>query len=145
MTSWTGPLAAFTLIVLAIPASLWLLRRSGLAGGSAAAAGLRQVASLALAPNQRIVTLEVGQGAQRRWLVLGVTPGGISRLHEMDPQDAAAAGTPSQAATPPGFAGVLARLVTPVAAPRAADPHGAGDHGGTGTNTGTAPSPHDGR
>ncbi len=120
MTSWTGPLAAFTLIVLAIPASLWLLRRSGLAGGSAAAAGLRQVASLALAPNQRIVTLEVGQGAQRRWLVLGVTPGGISRLHEMDPQDTAVSADPHGRDAPAGFAGVLARLLPP-GAPKAPD------------------------
>lgn len=119
MSSWTGPLAAFALIVAAIPATLWLLRRGGLGGAGASAAGLRQIGSLALAPNQRIVTLEVGHGAQRRWLVLGVTPAGIARLHEMDPEDSVATGgTGAADGTATGFAGVLGRLLPPGAAVR---------------------------
>ena len=47
---------------------------------------LRSVAVLALSPNQRIVTVEVGRGDDRRWLVLGVTPQSITALHEMAPE-----------------------------------------------------------
>ena len=80
-----GPLAAFLLILALIPLALWLLRRTRLGGGASGRA-MRQVASLALAPNQRLVTVEVGQGDDRRWLVLGVSPGAISLLHHMPPQ-----------------------------------------------------------
>ena len=48
--------------------------------------GMRVISQLALAPNQRVLTVEVGSGDERRWLVLGVTPGGISNLHTMPPQ-----------------------------------------------------------
>jgi flagellar protein FliO/FliZ len=34
---------------------------------------------LPLSPNQRLVTVEVGQGETRRWLVLGVTPRASAR------------------------------------------------------------------
>ena len=33
--------------------------------------------------SSRLVTVEVGQGEQRQWLVLGVTPQGITALHTM--------------------------------------------------------------
>ena len=38
---------------------------------------MRVVSVLPLAPNQRLLTVEVGQGDDRRWLVLGVSPAGI--------------------------------------------------------------------
>jgi flagellar protein FliO/FliZ len=47
---------------------------------------MRSVAMLPLSANQRIVTVEVGQGDARQWLVLGVTPGSITTLHTMAPQ-----------------------------------------------------------
>jgi flagellar motor switch protein FliN/FliY len=40
---------------------------------------MRVVACLPLAPNQRLVTVEVGQGDERRWLVLGVSPAASAR------------------------------------------------------------------
>ena len=101
-----APLAWFALVVVAIPVVLWLLRRTPI-GAAASAGGLRSVAQLPLSPNQRIVTVEVGQGETRRWLVLGVTPNAITALHEMAPQDA----PPSAGAVPPStFAQALARL-----------------------------------
>ena len=107
-TSLIGPLAAFVLILALIPAALWLLKRSPLGKFSAGGAGgpMRVVAALPLAPNQRIVTVEVGSGDERRWLVLGVTPAGIHTLHTLPPQAEPAAATP---AALPIFAQLLAR------------------------------------
>ena len=84
-TSILGPLAAFVAILVLIPVALWLLKRTPI-GAAASVGHMRLVASLPLAPNQRIVTVEVGQGDDRKWLVLGVTPAGITTLHTMPPQ-----------------------------------------------------------
>jgi flagellar protein FliO/FliZ len=96
----------FVAILALIPVALWLLRRTP-PGGVAAAGALRTVAVLSLSPSQRIVTVEVGRGDARRWLVLGVTAQQITTLHEMAPQDDA--GAPPSAAQPP-FAQLLERL-----------------------------------
>jgi flagellar protein FliO/FliZ len=84
-TDFIGPVLAFLGILALIPAALWLLKRTPL-GGSATGAPMRLVGALPLAPNQRLVTVEVGQGDDRRWLVLGVSPAGISTLHSLPPQ-----------------------------------------------------------
>ena len=122
-TSLIGPLAAFALILALIPAALWLLKRSPLGKFSAGGAGgpMRVVAALPLAPNQRIVTVEVGSGDERRWLVLGVTPAGIHTLHTLPPQAEPAAATP---AALPIFAQLLARQQRGNASPPdAGSPH----------------------
>jgi flagellar protein FliO/FliZ len=78
------PLLAFIGIVALIPIALWLLRRSGYAG--AGQDGLmRTVSSLSLSPSQRVVVVELGQGATARWLVLGVTNDNINCLTQMEP------------------------------------------------------------
>ena len=84
-TDFVGPVAAFVLIVALIPAALWLLKRTPL-GSASGAAPMRLVGALPLAPNQRLVTVEVGSGDQRCWLVLGVSAAGIHTLHTMPPQ-----------------------------------------------------------
>ena len=84
--NFIGPVFAFVAILALIPAALWLLKRTPLGGAAGGAAPMRVVGALPLAPNQRLVTVEVGQGDDRRWLVLGVSPGGISTLHTMVPQ-----------------------------------------------------------
>jgi len=76
----------FIAILALIPAALWLLKRTP-AGGAAAQGSMRTVAVLSLSPSQRLVTVEVGRGEQRKWLVLGVTGQQITTLHEMAPQD----------------------------------------------------------
>ena len=122
-TSLIGPLAAFVLILALIPAALWLLKRSPLGKFSAGGAGgpMRVVAALPLAPNQRIVTVEVGSGDERRWLVLGVTPAGIHTLHTLPPQAEPAAAMP---AALPIFAQLLARQQRGNASPPdAGSPH----------------------
>ena len=77
MNSVLGPLAAFVAILVLIPVALWLLKRTPM-GGAAMGGLLRVVSALPLAPNQRILIVEVGQGEARQWLVLGATPAGIS-------------------------------------------------------------------
>ena len=95
----------FIAILALIPIALWLFKRTPAGGGSAHGL-MRSVAVLPLAPNQRLVTVEVGRGDARRWLVLGVTGQHISTLHEMAPQDEGL--TEAHAAAP--FSQLLARL-----------------------------------
>ena len=104
-TDFLGPVVAFVAILALIPAALWLLKRTPMGGAANGLAPMRVVGALPLAPNQRLVTVEVGQGEQRRWLVLGVSPGGISTLHDMAPQ----AEPPAPAASGPAFAQMLRR------------------------------------
>ena len=108
MPNGLASLLWFCAIVAAIPVALWLLKRTPL-GGGAGAGVMRSVAMLPLSTSQRIVTVEVGSGEERRWLVLGVTPGSITTLHTMAPQESAAApGAP--AVMHPAFAQILGRL-----------------------------------
>ena len=84
-TSGLTSLLWFIAIIVMIPVALWLLKRTPM-GGTGGQGVLRSVAALPLAANQRIVTIEVGQGDERRWLVLGVTASSITTLHTMAPQ-----------------------------------------------------------
>ena len=84
----------------AVAAQAHAARRRGGAGV------MKSVAMLPLSTSQRIVTVEVGSGDERRWLVLGVTPTAITTLHTMAPQElgrrpAPAAGRLRPAARPP--------------------------------------------
>ena len=101
MSSSILPFVWFVLILCLIPAVLWLLKRTPL-GGSSATGVMRVVASLPISPNQRLVTVEVGAGADCRWLVLGVTGAQITTLHAMAPQ------AEPVAAPAPAFAAMLA-------------------------------------
>jgi flagellar protein FliO/FliZ len=106
-----GSLLWFAAIVALIPLALWLLKRAPPFGGGHGLPGApRTVAVLPLSPQQRVVTVEVGQGDERLWLVLGVSAQGIRTLHTMGAQGPAAA-----AATPPGaaFAQLLTRMRGP--------------------------------
>ena len=104
MTSSLVPLLAFAAVIAAIPVALWLLKRTPL-GGAAAAGVTRTIGVLPLSANQRLVTIEVGTGDARRWLVLGVTAQNITTLHTMEPQ----AEPPSVLPAAP-FAQLLSRL-----------------------------------
>jgi len=98
----------FVAILALIPAALWLLKRTPM-GGAAAHGVLRSVAALPLSASQRIVTVEVGHGDGRKWLVLGVTPHSITTLHAMEPQ-ADLAGDSALDSAPTPFAQLLGRL-----------------------------------
>jgi flagellar protein FliO/FliZ len=109
MTPGIGSLLWFFAIVGLIPLALWLLRRTPLAGQGGGRSGApRPVAVLPLSAQQKLVTVEVGQGEERLWLVLGVSPQGIRTLHTMAAQGEA----PGAAPPPPSaaFAQLLSRL-----------------------------------
>ncbi len=114
MTPTLSSLLWFVAVLAAIPCALWLLRQSplGRMHGLRPAAGecpVRTLSSHALSPSQRLVTVEVGQGRARRWLVLGVTPAGITTLHQLEPSAPAlpAAGAPKPGVEPPTLHHVL--------------------------------------
>jgi len=79
----------FVLIVALIPVTLYFLKKSGLAQGTMGSGDkvLRPLSQLAVGPGQRIVTVELGVGEQKTWLVLGVTPSSITTLHTLQPTD----------------------------------------------------------
>jgi flagellar protein FliO/FliZ len=79
-------LLSFAFVIALIPVALWLLKRTPV-GGAGTHKGLRTVAVLPLSTSQRIVTVEVGTGPQRQWLVLGVTAQQITTLHTLAPQE----------------------------------------------------------
>ena len=114
MPSNISSLLWFAAIVALIPVALWLLKRTPVGGAAAGAAGLRSVGALPISPTQRIVTVEVGTGDARRWLVLGVTAQNITTLHTLVPQDdAPSTGTSAPSlASPfaPSFVHLLGRL-----------------------------------
>ena len=83
--------AAFVGIVALIPLALWLLKRTPI-GGGAALGVMRTVAMLPISANQRLLTVEVGSGDERSWLVLGVS----RRRHPHAAHDGAAERCPRQ-------------------------------------------------
>ena len=109
-TGWTS-LLWFGAIVALIPLSLWLLKRSPLVGGSTRAGTPRAVSVMPMSAQHKLVTVEVGQGEDRLWLVLGVSPQGIRTLHTMVPQGPAADAPPPPPAA--AFAQLLSRLRGP--------------------------------
>lgn len=104
MESAFGPLLSLLFVLALIPLALWLLRRTPVGGAGQGQSG-RTVGVLPLSNSQRVVTIEVGTGEERRWLVLGVTPAAISTLHVMAPQGDAPA--PAQAVA---FGEMIGRL-----------------------------------
>ncbi|MGL6111346.1 MAG: FliO/MopB family protein [Rubrivivax sp.] len=80
------PLLWFGAIIVLIPLALRLLKRTPLGGGTRGSGSMRSVAVLPLSPSQRLAIVEVGAGAARRWLVLGVSSQSITTLHTMEPQ-----------------------------------------------------------
>lgn len=80
--NWTA-LAWFLAILASIPLLLWLFKRSQLLGARASSGTARTVAVLPLSASQKLVTVEVGRGDEKLWLVLGVTPQNITALHTM--------------------------------------------------------------
>ena len=105
---WT-PALWFGAVIALIPLALWLLKRSPL-GRGATHGPLRHVAALPLLASQRVAIVEVGRGAGRRWLVLGVSAQAINTLHTMAPQDPPAAEPGAACEQGATFAQLLTRL-----------------------------------
>ena len=83
MTQSIVPVAIFVLLLALVPLALrWVRRRSrGIPGSTATQS--RVVSAVAVGPNQRIVTVEVGPEGGKSWLVLGVTAQSITCVHCM--------------------------------------------------------------
>ena len=94
---------SFLGILVLIPIALWLLKRTPM-GGASTSGQMRVVATQPISPSQRLMIVEVGQGEDRRWLVLGVTGQNISTLHTMAPQPEA------PGAAQPAFAQLLGKF-----------------------------------
>ncbi len=103
----------FLAIVAMIPLTLWLLKRTPMGGAGGRPGAPRTVAVLPLSAQQKVVTVEVGQGEERLWLVLGVSAQGVRTLHTMAAQSPAEGrlGADTQPAPPAAtFAQLLNRL-----------------------------------
>ena len=112
MPNGLSSLLWFIAILALIPATLWFLKRTPLGGGGGAGV-MKSIASLPLSTSQRIVTIEVGSGEERRWLVLGITPSSITTLHTMAAQAVEAAPGGAAGEVYPGFAQILGRFRRP--------------------------------
>ncbi|MBI5721669.1 MAG: flagellar biosynthetic protein FliO [Burkholderiales bacterium] len=80
--NWTA-LAWFVAILASIPLLLWLFKRSQMLGAHTSSGTARAVAVLPLSASQKLVTVELGRGDDKLWLLLGVTPQNITTLHTM--------------------------------------------------------------
>ncbi len=80
----TQTLVVVVLFVGAMACLPWLIKRlqqRHAAGGLPAGAASRVLSAVAVGPQQRVVTVEVGPEGARTWLVLGVTAQQVSCLH----------------------------------------------------------------
>lgn len=78
-------LSVVVLFIVGIACLPWLVRwvqqRNGAAGVSGAVAASKVLSAVAIGPQQRVVTVEVGPEHARTLLVLGVTAQHVSCLH----------------------------------------------------------------
>ena len=84
MTQSLLTIVLFIGLLAAVPVLLRRLqqRRGGLAGAMGETPS-RLVSAVAVGPQQRVVTVEVGPEDARTWLVLGVTGQSITCLHAL--------------------------------------------------------------
>ena len=82
MSSITTVVGLLALLALLPTGIKWIQRRVG--GNTAVAVQASSVVSaVAVGPQQRVVTIEVGPRGDRTWLVLGVTAQSITLLHSL--------------------------------------------------------------
>jgi flagellar protein FliO/FliZ len=99
MTTSLMPLMAFVLVIALIPVALWMMKRAGLGGAAPAGGVLRHVSQLSLGTTQRVTVVEIAVGAERHWLVLGVTGERVTQLASYPaPDTAETASAPAHAA-----------------------------------------------
>jgi len=85
MTQSLITVVLFVLAILSIPFLLrrWQEKRGGVLAGAVAGPGAKLVSAVAVGPQQRVVTVEVGPEGARTQLVLGVTAQSITCLHTL--------------------------------------------------------------
>ncbi|MBA4262822.1 MAG: flagellar biosynthesis protein flio [Comamonadaceae bacterium] len=99
------------MVLLAFALQRWKKHLPGIAHQAGPA--LKVMSSVSLGPQQRLVTVQIGQGADALCLVLGVAPGSVNTLHSMPLPP-----LPDAPAAPEGanrFATRLAQLMNPSA------------------------------
>ena len=113
--------APAVILLIVMVGVAWLLQRYRRhLPGAANRAGphLQVLGGVALGPQQRVVTLQVGQGEQAVCLVLGVSPGSVTALHQMPlPPEVVDPVSPG-AAPASGFAARLAQFTKGPHGPR---------------------------
>ena len=112
-------------LLVAMVGVAWLLQRyrrhlPGVA--SQRGPRLQVINSLSLGPQQRVVTVQVGEGEGAVCLVLGVSPGSVNTLHSLPLSPSDLAGPPSGATAPSPASGFAARLAQ-IAQPKSQGPH----------------------
>jgi flagellar protein FliO/FliZ len=107
-----APALVLLVIMMAVAWMLQRYRRHIPGAARQTGPALHVMSTLALGPQQRVVTLQVGHGESGVCLVLGVAPGGITALHTLPlpPADLAANSSVEQPAS--GFAARLAQLAS---------------------------------
>jgi len=82
MTQSLLTIVVFIGLICAVPFVLRRLQqRRGLGPAGAGGSASRLLSAVAVGPQQRVVTVEVGPEGARTWLVLGVTGQSITCLH----------------------------------------------------------------
>ncbi|MBB5205894.1 flagellar protein FliO/FliZ [Inhella inkyongensis] len=102
MSPSLAPALWFLAILALIPLALWLLKRTPVAGLQS---GVRVIGSTFIGPGQKLLTVETGQGEERRCLLIGVSGQQIQLLTELDP---AHCPSPTPLAAP-SFSALLAK------------------------------------
>ena len=101
------------MVLVAFALQRWKRHLPGVAHRAGPA--LKVMGSVSLGPQQRLVTVQVGEGADALCLVLGVAPGSVNTLHSMPlPAAPLVADAPGSTTTNP-FAARLAQLMNPTA------------------------------
>lgn len=102
----TQTLIIVVLFVAAMAVLPWMVRRvqaRQAAGGASGSVSSRVIGAVAVGPQQRVVTVEVGPEGARTWLVLGVTAQSIHCLHVLN------SGAVAPVSTGASFAGEMAQ------------------------------------
>ena len=87
MTQTLITVAVFVFALAMVPMGIkWLQARSVVGSAAGAGAASRVLSAVAVGPQQRVVTVEVGPADARICLVLGVTGQSITCLHTMPAQ-----------------------------------------------------------
>ncbi len=82
MTQTIAAVAIFVVLLALLPAAIKWVQARSVGGLPAAGLGTKVISAVAVGPQQRVVTIEVGPPDARTCLVLGVTAQSISCLHD---------------------------------------------------------------
>ncbi len=92
MTQTLVSVVLFVALLALVPVALKWLQRRSVMGASGIASAPRVVSAVAVGPQQRVVTVEVGPEGARTWLILGVTAHAITCLHSVAVEPSVVAG-----------------------------------------------------